>query len=199
MARRSDHTREELKELAIAAGQRIIVNEGFNKFSARKVAKEIGYTVGTLYNIFGDYNDIVLHINSVTLDDMASYIRDYINEKSEGKKALRQLGSSYLDFAKEHFNRWQALFEHTIPPDKELPEWYGEKIRVLFSLVEKPLISILDNNQEKAEKAARVLWASIHGICILGLSGKLDIVGAASVQKMMDSFIDIYFTGIKNH
>ena len=70
MARRSDHTREELKELAIAAGQKVISDEGFCKFSARKVAKEMGYTVGTLYNIFGDYNDIVLHINFATLDDM---------------------------------------------------------------------------------------------------------------------------------
>ena len=54
MARRNDHTRDELKEMAISAGQSIIIHEGFNKFSARKVARNIGYTVGTIYNIVGN-------------------------------------------------------------------------------------------------------------------------------------------------
>ena len=52
MARRNDNSRDELKEMSIAAGQEIILAEGFASFSARKVAKNIGYTIGTIYNIF---------------------------------------------------------------------------------------------------------------------------------------------------
>ncbi len=44
MVRRSDHTKDELKQMAINAGYNIIKSQGFNKFSARKVASEIGYT-----------------------------------------------------------------------------------------------------------------------------------------------------------
>ncbi|MES2985279.1 MAG: hypothetical protein V4735_08845 [Pseudomonadota bacterium] len=48
MARRYDHSKEALQEMAISAGQSIIQSQGFGKFSARKVAAEIGYTVGTV-------------------------------------------------------------------------------------------------------------------------------------------------------
>jgi hypothetical protein len=52
MAKRSDHTRAKLKSISITADQEIIANEGFSKFSARKVAKKIGYTADKVYNIF---------------------------------------------------------------------------------------------------------------------------------------------------
>ena len=38
MGRRSDHSREELKELAKQAGLEIIRDEGFNHFRTQKVA-----------------------------------------------------------------------------------------------------------------------------------------------------------------
>ena len=62
MSRRNDHTREEIKEMAINIGSKIIEEDGFNNFSIRKVAKNLGYTVGTLYNVFENYNDLLFHI-----------------------------------------------------------------------------------------------------------------------------------------
>ena len=52
MARRSDHSREELREMAITAAEQIVVEQGYEGLSARKVAAAIGYTVGTLYLVF---------------------------------------------------------------------------------------------------------------------------------------------------
>ena len=48
MARRADHTKEELTELVLRAGEAPIENEGFSAFGARRVAGGIGYTVGTI-------------------------------------------------------------------------------------------------------------------------------------------------------
>ena len=67
MARRSDHTREELTELAIDAALALIEADGFAQFSARQVAAKIGYTVGTLYNVFGSYDSLLLHVQSQAL------------------------------------------------------------------------------------------------------------------------------------
>ena len=52
MGRRNEHSRDEIKEMAIEAGKKIIVEEGFSNLGARKIARAIGYTVGTLYNVF---------------------------------------------------------------------------------------------------------------------------------------------------
>ena len=54
MARRTGLTRPEIQSSALAAGRKLIVKNGLKTFSMRQVASEIGYTVGTLYNVFKD-------------------------------------------------------------------------------------------------------------------------------------------------
>ena len=43
MARRTDHSREELYENALAAAQNIVETDGFRALTARNVADAIGY------------------------------------------------------------------------------------------------------------------------------------------------------------
>jgi AcrR family transcriptional regulator len=195
MARRSDHSREELKELAIQAGLDIIKNEGFSKFSARKVAAKIGYTVGTLYNVFGTYDDLILHINAHTLDSWFAEMQDAFQSHQKGDP-IQAIGKFYIQYSREHYNEWIALFEHNIGDDKPLPEWYAPKLTRFFTLVEKLLLPVVKDNRKKAKRSARILWAGIHGICILSLSKKLDLVGAESAEILAASFVDNYMAGL---
>lgn len=68
MARRSDHSRDELREMALTAAEQIVLENGYESLSARKVASAIGYTVGTLYLVFENLDDLVLQVNARTLD-----------------------------------------------------------------------------------------------------------------------------------
>jgi AcrR family transcriptional regulator len=199
MARRSDHTREALTEIAVAAGQKILSNEGMAGLSARKVAKEIGYTVGTIYNVFGSHHALMLHINAVTLDDLYAAMAEQTQKGQPSKQVIKKLAKAYITFATEHDHRWTALFEHTLPRDAELPDWYADKIQRLFQLVEVPLLSLFKGDKRKTERAARVVWASIHGICHLGMRGKLDTVKAESIQVLTNNLIDTYLQGIQGH
>ena len=63
MARRKDHTREELTQLAIKAGRELVVEKGSAALTARNVAQAIGYTPGTLYNVFENIDALVAAIN----------------------------------------------------------------------------------------------------------------------------------------
>jgi hypothetical protein len=194
MARRSDHTKEELKHLAISAGQNIIAEGGFTNFSARKAARSIGYTIGTMYNIFLSHDDFILHINALTLRNMAIFLENKVS--STGNMAIKQLACGYIEFAKNDYNRWSALFEHSLPKGEELPSWYKAEIKKLFDIVEKYLEEIIsDKNQVKI--AAKTIWAGIDGICRLSLTGKLDTVGIKSTQELTDSLIDNYIKGMQ--
>lgn len=198
MARRNDHTREELEKLAATAGWEIIAAEGFGKFSARGVAKKIGYTVGTVHNVFGGYDPLVLHINAITLDRLYDTIAAALPTGSSPGHSIKTLTAAYVDFATAHYNNWSTLFEFSVTPGTEIPGWYAEKIAKLFSIVERPLTPLFPDTPEQAQKAARVLWSGLHGICQLSLSGKLDAVGAASLQELTDSLIDNYLSGVQS-
>lgn len=64
MGRRSDHTRQELEHLFVVEGHKHMAEVGFARFSAREVAKRIGYSVGTLYNVFGTLDRLLITINT---------------------------------------------------------------------------------------------------------------------------------------
>lgn len=184
MARRSDHTREELLELAIQSGIALIEEEGFAQFSTRKVAAKMGYTVGTLYHLFGSYDDFVFHVNARTLDMWYDAMEKGITAK--GRDAVHQMAEQYIAFSKNHYNRWIVLFEHHASDNRELPDWYKPKLTRFFTLLEQLLASI----SKDPHHTARVLWAGIHGICILSLSQKLDLVAAETPQKLAFSLVD---------
>lgn len=197
MARRYDHSKEELMEMAAAAGHKIVVSEGLIKLSARRVAAEIGYTVGTIYHVFGTHDDFILHINARTLD---AWYADLARTLAARKKppTLIDLANYYIDYAATNYHAFMALFEHTLPPETPLPEWYVPKMRQFFVLLETMVLPLVNDNKRQAHRTARVLWASIHGICILSLSRKLDLVDSESAKTLAKSFVENYVKGLQH-
>jgi len=131
--------------MAILAGKELIVNEGFSKFSARKVAKSICYTVGTVYNIFGSHEVLILHINATTLEEMYGHILQATNKRQHVDR-IKKLAAHYIEFAQKNYNSWSALFEFNLPQDIPLPEWYANKIKELFTIIEQALMPLFHGN-----------------------------------------------------
>ena len=189
MARRSDHTREELADLAIDAAIALIEDEGFANFSARQVAAKIGYTVGTLYNVFGTYDELLYHVHARTLDHWYEFLQARL--KRGKAEPLRVLARGYVEYAKTHYNRWIALFEP--PRDKSIlvPDWYQERIKRFFAMLEDTIASA-GHDRRKVKRDAQVLWAGIHGISILSLTERLEMVGAEPTEALVNALIDNY-------
>ena len=126
MGRRSDHSRAELREIIISEGHRQMHEVGFARFSAREVAKRIGYSIGTIYNVFGSYDGLILAINGRTLE----LWRDYL-ESQAGRRVgdrLRHAIDAYFEFAIVHRHAWAALYDFRLPDDIEPPEDYQRKV-----------------------------------------------------------------------
>ena len=201
MARRSDHTRDELRTLALEAAREVAESEGWRGLTARKVATRIGYSVGTLYNVFQDLDDMIIAVNGETLDALFAHLQAAMagQTAAEPEEALRILGDAYIAFIDRHPNLWDILFEHRLPPGRGLPPWYDGKLAKLLGLLEKA-IAPLFSDSERAERgrAARVLWCAMHGICSLARSGKLGIVSPDSVEAMARQLITNYTAGLRS-
>jgi AcrR family transcriptional regulator len=196
MARRSDHSREELQEMAIKAAERIVVEQGYAGLSARKVAAAIGYTVGTLYLVFENLDDLILHVNARTLDRLHARMSESQAHCINANDCLLQLGQAYIRFADEDPHRWAMVFEHRFSEAQVVPAWYQEKIERMFALVEEGLQPIAkQHTHAEITQASRALWGGVHGICILALAGKLGVAGVESVQDITKTLITNYLKG----
>ena len=196
MARRNDHSRDEIKKMAIDAGIAVIEEEGFHDFSIRKVAKRIGYTVGTLYNVFENYNDLLFHINGSTLDKITDQVQHNLSEDMEDLEALKTIGFTYLDYAINNRNLWIALVEYRRPDRVDIPEWYQKKVDNAFAISIKYILPFANNNLDGAIHVSRVLWGGVHGICILGLTGRIGELDNEMVKNKVSDLIENYLYGL---
>ncbi|MCP4283838.1 MAG: TetR/AcrR family transcriptional regulator [Gammaproteobacteria bacterium] len=200
MSRRNDHSREEIREMALAAAEKIVLKQGYSGLSARKVARAIGYTVGTLYLVFDNLDDLILQANGRTLDRLhAQMVKDQ-RQYQGTRERLLQLGQTYIRFADEDPHRWEMIFEHRFPEGQERPEWFQQKVARMFSLVETGLEPLAEHHStQEIAQAARALWGGVHGICILAITHKLDVAGVDSVHDLIQSLMDNYLRGFTSH
>lgn len=200
MARRSDHSREEIREMALAAAEKIVLDQGHTGLSARKVASAIGYTVGTLYLVFENLDDLILQVNGRTLDRLHARMLKEQAQQQDAWERLLQLGHTYIRFANDDPHRWEMIFEHRFPEGQEIPGWFHDKVARMFALVETGLKPVAKHHSSREiAQAARALWGGVHGICILAITHKLDVAGGDSVQDLTQSLMDNYLRGFTSN
>jgi len=170
MGRRSDHTRGELEQLIVGAGHTLLAEVGYQRFSAREVAKRIGYSVGTIYNVFDSLDDLMLAINGRTFLIWAETVAR--NLETAGPDRIALLVAAYFDFAIGNRNLWMAIYDHRLPAGVPFPDRYARQRGVLTDILRGEIAAILPpETRDRAPALARSLLATVHGHCVFALNG----------------------------
>jgi AcrR family transcriptional regulator len=197
MGRRSTHTPQQLRELIIDAAQNIIEVQGLAGLSAREIARRIEYSPGTIYNMFENLDDVVLHVEARVLDALDQRLTASLQGGNTSGKVSR-LAHTYLAFTHEKPRLWNLLFEHHLPPTVDLPPWYKQKLEVLMGRVEEALTPLFTAGREAdRQRAARVLWAGVHGITSLSTADKLSVVTTDTAGRLVDDLVVTYLAGLR--
>jgi AcrR family transcriptional regulator len=198
MGRRSTHTPQELRVLILDAAQEIIEAQGLAGLSAREIARRVGYSPGTIYNIFANLDDVVLNVEARVLDALDARLSDLQGANAAGAEdGLLRIVHAYLAFTQERPRLWNLLFEHHLPAGTELPAWYREKLERLTGQIERALAPHFPPGREAdSQHAARVLWAGLHGITALATADKSSVVTAETARRLIDDLVGTYLAGL---
>lgn len=166
--------RNELRQKAFGLARDIITSEGLAALQARRVAREAGCAVGTLYNVFGDMDGLTIAVNQETVqllgEDLIASVTASQGQPVEAR--LTALALTYMRFALDNLNRWRAVFEHRLSERAEVPQAYLDDQAKLLALIEGIIASDVAA-PELRQRAARALFAAIHGIIQLAVEEKL--------------------------
>jgi AcrR family transcriptional regulator len=190
MGRRNEHSRDELKDLALRAAADIVGESGAVALSMREVARRIGYTVGALYIVFENLDDLVVHTNERTVIELRAALERIRGRANQPAQSLRLLVAAYLGFALLNTARWRLVFEHRLPDGQKAPPTYAGHTAAIFALVSQQLREAGVGDESSADEVATALWGGVHGICMLAVTGKLQVATQASVQRLLDVLLD---------
>jgi AcrR family transcriptional regulator len=190
MARRSDHTRAELRDLALRSAREIVREDGITALSTRRLAERIGYTSGTIYQVFRNRDDLIEQMNSETLELLFQHCRSALQKKSV-KSRLRHLARQFISFANENPKEWDAIINHPFATDHPSSDVYLEKIEQLMALLRDAISDLYGEAQrERRLRDAQLLWNSLYGVFALAVAGRLS--SDRSIDVAVDDLIDLY-------
>ncbi|WP_312531634.1 TetR/AcrR family transcriptional regulator [Paracoccus sp. (in: a-proteobacteria)] len=183
MSRPSRQPREELRKAIIDAAKGILDRDGVEGLSARGIAKEIGYTAASIYNVFEAMSDILMEVNRETLVELEDMFNT-LPPASAPQDRLRALCESYVDFMKANPARWNALFAGRRERET-FPEWYGGAIEGLKQRLAALLIECAPGVEAaRAGALAETLFIAIHGLVSLDVGRRLDIFTQRSAREI---------------
>ncbi len=197
-----DHDKATADALAIT--ERILASDGLEGFSARKVAREAGISVGTLYNLFGDTDTLIRQANIRLLDRLAIAGATALSEIAGGemldvRARLLKLAHVYAGFVEENRTAWGSLlaFNRAIA-GRDTPDWYRARQETLFAIIADVLSETpLGRDREKLVTAARALWSSVHGIVTNAYRGVDDNRLDQSTWDQIDLLVTMFVRGVE--
>lgn len=179
--------------MVIDTATRLVEQEGPAGLTTRRIAGEIGYSPGTLYNLFADLDEIVLHLNMATLDRLQAQL-DPATLDSDVRTALIELAERYVSFVATHPRLWALVF-HRYSPDRRLPDEYRDRLDRLFGLAEHILVRRGSAAGGDARDTVRILWSGLHGMCSLAADGIM--MNWDDVRRLSRVMIDNHLAGTR--
>lgn len=179
--------RAELKTRLIEAAEAQIVAGGLHSIKARDLAKSAGCSLGAIYNVFDDLNDLVLEVNGRTFLKLGREVEASVRGSTASPRArLILMSNAYLDFAAANASLWRALFDIRMPANGPVPEWYLEALTKLFGNIRAPLAELFpEMSEEELGFMTRAMFSSVHGIVLLGLENRISGVPPEHIRKMI--------------
>ena len=190
--------RTDLKEKLIQAAEARIRTSGLQGLRARDVTADAGCALGALYNAFADLDDLILHVNSVTLARLGAALDQEAARAIDPRSKFKALASAYLSFARGNRALWTALFEHRMQAGMAAPDWYLAEQAVLIQGLVEPLAMLRPELDRPALlMRARTLFSAVHGIIAISLENRFIGLAPTDLEDEVLSFVDSMVTGIE--
>jgi AcrR family transcriptional regulator len=145
----------------------LLLEEGYERFSMRRLAARCGYTAPTIYHYFGDKPGLIHALLEERFAEVLERLRG-VPVRSDPVESLRCLASELIDFGLRNPTHYRLL---SLPRGGELsaPPSAEEAI----ALVQQPLRQLAAEKRlttTDVEAAFQVIWAAVHGIIHLRIT-----------------------------
>ena len=198
MGRRSVHTPEELRQLILEGAKTIIERDGLAGLSAREIAKLIGYSAGTLYNMFENLNDILLTLQLELATSLHEELLGVVHQDCTDKY-FEDLVRTYVRFTLKNRQVWSLLFAHRLPPGRPSPDVLREKLYDCGTVAREALRPVMSGaDDQEIEIASRTLVAGLLGITGIAISEKGPLINDETAETFALQLARTYIRGLKS-
>ncbi|MFO8100142.1 MAG: TetR/AcrR family transcriptional regulator [Salinibacter sp.] len=179
---------EDLRRLILDTARHLLLQEGYQNLSMRKIARDIGYSPTSIYLHF-DSKDALLH---ALIHEGMMTLRDQLETVAEAHpqapiSRLRALCRRFIEFGLANPEYYEIMFQLRPERMERYPPSKYRAARRNLELFTQALAEGAEDGRlsvDDPDVSASTIWASLHGTVSLLLAERLD------VQIDRDAFID---------
>jgi len=190
----------DLREAMIRVAQELLESEGPSSWTVRAAARIAGVSSGAPYRHFADKDTLLAAVAARGFDDLCAEIASSLERASTDPHGRFQaLGEAYVGFAAARPGRYQIMFGRDILNRDLHPELCAAADRA-FAAVLQEVERAQEANILRRDSSSRALaagvWAAIHGLSDLLLSGRLNDIADGDTTSLTSQLGKMMFEGL---
>jgi AcrR family transcriptional regulator len=170
---RREREKAEFREQVLRAARKIVLKEGFEALSMRKIADAIEYAPGTIYLYFKSRDDIAAELTHRGFEELLRALEPAARLKDPAER-LERLGPLYVRFAVEHPETYRLIFMESYTEavfDAKDSSGPGEQaLQILIDAFDELRAQGRLAGEGSSKQLADVFWCAVHGIASLKLT-----------------------------
>jgi AcrR family transcriptional regulator len=186
---------ETLRQRILDSAETILVEEGYDSLSMRRLAEAIEYAPSTIYGYFKDKKAIV----AAVLERTTKQLLDALTRASATPgplTRLRMLGRAYVEFAFQYPRQYEVLFVLRGPdvPVLDTP-LFGAAVE---SFREAVADGVKAGNFRRCnpDEVAQSFWAGCHGLVSLLLT-QSDRYAFVESDRLLEAMLTLQIEGLR--
>jgi len=170
----------------LGVARRLYVAHGASGISARKIARELGCSPTAIYLYYRSIPDIIEHLRMEGHALLAARLRR-VSPKLPALECIRAMGRAYWRFALEHRGYYALMFtlRAAETPGREAVQREMATLFILRGIKKREMRRDLDPTV-----VTNVLWAKIHGVAALAVSGLLVQTAPGHREEVLEAMLE---------
>jgi AcrR family transcriptional regulator len=165
--RRREQSRADARRTILDATEALLVGEGYESFSIRKLVARCGYSAPTIYHYFGDKPGLLDALLEERLQKLVCDLRS-VSLGEDLVANVRATSRAFTHFGLKNPSHYLLLTTPRSPASEPPPA--AEEARAILA---QPISDLFDQGRlysDNLDEARQVLWTFMHGLISLQLS-----------------------------
>jgi AcrR family transcriptional regulator len=202
IAERRDRAKQETRRRFLDAARKVLIEEGFDALTMRRVAEVAEYSPAALYVHFEDKTTLVRQLCS---HDFAVFTQELRGAPrvEDPVERLAELAQKYAAFALRHPEHYRLLFLTPRPAEAVKVAERGNPEQDAYAILEEAVRHALRHGlfahmRDTPSLVAQTLWAGLHGVVALELLLKDDdFVPFEPMETRLQTMIRTLMVGLE--
>lgn len=203
VAQRREREKAELREQILKAARAIVLKEGFEALSMRKIAQAIEYSPATIYLHFPSREEIARQLTREAFGELLAALAPVASIKDPMER-VRAFGKAYVKFGLTKPESYRLCFmtsqdlSSEIFPTKNLDnpnsDEPGDRALQLVASTVRELVDAGRIAPTDPNLTAYLLWSNVHGIVSLQLN--CPSMAPFSIDELTNASLDVIEKGL---